>query len=397
MRKIIMRPTLAASAIIAAAGILAAGIALKPAIAGGEAVGMFGTVKCSSANPCQTYKNSIGAGVMGINTTSSYSGAAVVGQATQNAYGVSGFSTGNAGVNGYSGNNAGVSGSGNNAGSWGVYGYSNQGQAGVQGQGVNGYGVSAYSSNTDGVYTSSGSGNGLFSIAGSSGVAVYGLGGTGDAVVGAASWGGGVVGVRASNNGDNGTDGDGADMEGSYIGVIARNAAGLGYPLVAADTNGTDLMYVDNAGNLYYHGGLYHFMKTRDGHVTTAFGSESASPTIDDNGTAHLVNGVATVTLDPAFARSIDQHRAYQVMLTPDGDTRGLFVASKSPNGFVVREVQGGRSSIDFDYHIYAPTLGQAGQRMVEMTPSQAAAMMPHTAYRFQAQARPAPAKLLHH
>jgi hypothetical protein len=65
-------------------------------------------------------------------------------------------------------------------------------------------------------------------------------------------------------------------------------------------------------------------------------------------------------------------------MLTPDGDTKGLFVASKSPSGFVVREVQGGHATISFDYHIYATSLGQAGQRMTELTPAQSAAVMPH-------------------
>lgn len=65
-------------------------------------------------------------------------------------------------------------------------------------------------------------------------------------------------------------------------------------------------------------------------------------------------------------------------MLTPDGDTKGLYVASKSPTQFVVREVQGGRGSLDFDYHIYASHAGSAGVRMAEMTQGQAYALEPH-------------------
>src|ERR1700681_2448076 len=99
---------------------------------------------------------------------------------------------------------------------------------------------------------------------------------------------------------------------------------------------------------------------------------------MEDTGSGQLVNGVAFVNLDATFAQSIDPRQAYHVMLTPDGDTRGLFVASKSPNRFVVREVQGGRGSLSFDYHIYAAKLGHANERMVEMTPAQAAAFMPH-------------------
>src|SRR5262249_41115941 len=105
---------------------------------------------------------------------------------------------------------------------------------------------------------------------------------------------------------------------------------------------------------------------------------------------------IATVSLNPTFARAIDAHQAYQVMLTPDGDTRGLFVASKSPNGFVVREVQGGRGTLDFDYHIYAVAFGQAGQHMTEMTRSQAAQVMPHAPAVARNFAKPSLPKTLH-
>jgi hypothetical protein len=135
---------------------------------------------------------------------------------------------------------------------------------------------------------------------------------------------------------------------------------------------------VDSAGDLFYHGGLFQFMRTQGGNEAISYGARAASPTIEDNGTAQLVNGSANVQLDSAFAHTIDHRQAYQVMLTPDGDTKGLYIASKGPNGFVVREVQGGHANISFDYHIYAPSLGEAGVRMTEMSASQAAAMMPH-------------------
>jgi hypothetical protein len=70
------------------------------------------------------------------------------------------------------------------------------------------------------------------------------------------------------------------------------------------------------------------------------------------------------VALDPTFAASIDAGTVYRVFLTPGGDTRGLFVAAKTPRGFIVRETQGGRSTLSFDYRIVATALGQSGQRM---------------------------------
>ena len=82
--------------------------------------------------------------------------------------------------------------------------------------------------------------------------------------------------------------------------------------------------------------------------------TRTTSPAIEDTGTAHLVYGSANVYLSPSFARSIDPRYGYQVFLTPGGDTRGLYVAGKYARGFTVREVQGGRSSFNFDYQVSA-------------------------------------------
>lgn len=396
MRVSNLNPMIVVAALVAGSGILAGGSALRPALANGSGpVNPFAIVHCNNGSACETYSNKgIGPGLIGTNTGSDPFSSGLQGISKNNGTGVSGYSNTGAGVTGNSSTNAGVSGS--SFSSWGTYGYSNGG-VGVQGQSVDNVGVVAYSSNADGVVTSSGNGNGLTTFAGSNGRAIFAIGLFGDAIYGDAEAGNAAVGLRATNDGDNGSDGNGADMEGSYIGAIARNKAGQGYPLVAADTNGNDLMFVDSAGDLFYHGGLINFAKTRDGHVATTFGATSASPSIEDNGTAQLVGGQATVQLDSAFAQSIDNHKAYVVMLTPDGDTKGLFVASKSPTSFVVREQQGGRATVSFDYHIYAPALGQAGHRMTEMTTAQAAAMMPKAQFTMPHALKVKPPALLHH
>jgi hypothetical protein len=100
------------------------------------------------------------------------------------------------------------------------------------------------------------------------------------------------------------------------------------------------------------------------GATVKSFGARTSSPTIEDTGSAQLVNGAAVVRLDPTFAASLDSTSAYRVFLTPDGDTRGLFVASKTPSGFVVHETQGGHATLNFDYRIVGTSFGQAGQRM---------------------------------
>ena len=51
-------------------------------------------------------------------------------------------------------------------------------------------------------------------------------------------------------------------------------------------------------------------------------------------------------------------------MLTPRGDTHGIFVAAMTADSFIVRESHGGHATVSFDYRILATALGQAGQRM---------------------------------
>ena len=50
--------------------------------------------------------------------------------------------------------------------------------------------------------------------------------------------------------------------------------------------------------------------------------------------------------------------------MTPNGDTNGLYVAMRTPTGFVVRETRGGRSTLSFDYRIVAHQYGGTGLRL---------------------------------
>lgn len=381
MQKRSIRPVLVAMAFVAGTGILAGGLALRPAyaVSGSNGLGLFNAiVHCNSGSPCQTYSNKNSVGLEGITTGASPFTSGVMGSSTQNGNGVSGFGNKGTGVNGTSGSGTGVSGS--SSSSWGVYGYSNGG-VGVQGQSVNSIGVEAFSSGPwPGLQSASSTGIAVEAISESTSAAVDALGGTGDAID--ASTDGGVA-LYANN-----INGNGSDIRGTYIGIIGRAPAGGGtFPIALTDSNGNNLFFVNGNGDTYYHGSLNQFARTRRGNVALAYGATTTSPTIEDNGTATLVGGVATVQLDAAFANTIDLRKAYQVMLTPDGDTKGLYIASKSPTSFVVREVQGGHATISFDYHIYASALGQAGKRMTEMSPAQAASLMPHV----QAFTRPLP------
>lgn len=167
--------------------------------------------------------------------------------------------------------------------------------------------------------------------------------------------------VYATNSGA-----DGTDINGGYIGIIGRAPANSGlYPLVLTDSNATDLNWTDTSGNFYYAGSLIQYAKIRGGQQVASYGCQSTTQSIEDVGSARLNNGVAFVHLHRTFAQAIElQADPYRVFLTPNGDTRGLYIAQKLTNGFIVRESEKGRSNVDFDYRVVATALGHAGERM---------------------------------
>jgi hypothetical protein len=347
------------AALVVGSAIIGASIATNPATAQdvNSMLGAIGLTTCSQSTPCKKYKNNgSGAGLEGVGgngsglIAQSTNGSATFSTST-NADGVQAYSSNNDGTNSGTNNDSSIS-----PGRSGIWGHDDStdgggNNVGVAGSSTYGVGVSGSSTNNSGVQ---GSSTNWIGVAGSSStyIGVYG------------------------NSGYRG-----ADITGGFIGVIGRAPAGTGdYPLMLTDSSGNTLDYTDGDGDMYVHGTYNNFARVRNGNTVVSYGAMSASPSIEDTGSGQLVNGIAIVNLDMTFAQAIDPHQMYHVMLTPDGDTRGLFVASKSPNGFVVREVQGGHGSLSFDYHIYAVTLGQANERMFMMTPAQTTSFMPKAA-----------------
>jgi hypothetical protein len=157
--------------------------------------------------------------------------------------------------------------------------------------------------------------------------------------------------------------------DGSVEGALGAVQTGLsGNLLYAEDSYNQDFFSVDYLGNGYFTNTVdatkyntHH--ATRDGEVR-AFAAESTRETIEDTGTSRLVNGEGAVRFDSALANVIDMRQGYQVFLTPDGETRGLYIARKSEGGFIVREIEHGRSSIEFDYRLVAHPVGSTNERL---------------------------------
>src|SRR6185503_5124783 len=99
-----------------------------------------------------------------------------------------------------------------------------------------------------------------------------------------------------------------------------------------------------------------------DGSLRQVYCLESPESYFEDFGSARLLKGSAHVQLDPEFAALV-QGDSYQVFITPEGDSKGLYVNDKRPDGFAVREQQGGYSDLLFSYRIVAKRKDIAGPR----------------------------------
>jgi hypothetical protein len=120
---------------------------------------------------------------------------------------------------------------------------------------------------------------------------------------------------------------------------------------------------------VYYVGGLggtgikSTVLDTKNFGWLNLYSVESTEVLLEDAGTAQLVEGAATVTIDPKFVETVNLNIPYQVFLTPRGDC-GLYLAESTPSSFTVRALGGVKCSLAFDYRIIAKRLGYEGTRM---------------------------------
>jgi hypothetical protein len=132
----------------------------------------------------------------------------------------------------------------------------------------------------------------------------------------------------------------------------------------------TGSVIVSDAGNETLSGtlmtskGTYDKSRGASGTIMTSYGQRSTAPSLEDTGEAQLVNGRAAVAIDAKLSDVTDHRVNYIVFLTPEGDSKGLYVMQKGSKGFVVREQQGGRSTLAFAYRIVTKPLDQDGERL---------------------------------
>jgi hypothetical protein len=241
--------------------------------------------------------------------------------------------------------------------------------SGIEGTSTGANGVVGTTSSTDGDSAVAGISNATTGHANG----VYGRSANGPGVYGSSTYlngvegnstaegGAGIVGLQlnTSSKSGNGMVAESADATGQYAALFAEGLSSATYLFVALNQVTTDFCQIDSGANFACSGSAdVKTVRTRhlnsSGQHVLAYAAESASATLDDVGMARMVGGVANVALDRAFASTIDRNSPYHVFVTPRGDTRGLYVSATTPLGFEVREAQGGRSTVSFDYRIVA-------------------------------------------
>jgi hypothetical protein len=125
---------------------------------------------------------------------------------------------------------------------------------------------------------------------------------------------------------------------------------------------------VNDAGSLICQGSKSAAVPLADDRWVRLYAVESPENWFEDFGSGKLSNGSAVVALEPTFAQTVSTSTDYHVFLTPNGDSRGLYVFAKTATSFEVREQGGGISSIAFDYRIVARRKGYENIRMEDVT-----------------------------
>jgi hypothetical protein len=237
----------------------------------------------------------------------------------------------------------------------GVYGYSPQGQGvGIEGNSIAGIGVYAATN-------AQSTGFQLGSFTGPVALWADSTPPNGD---------GGGIAVRATandNNAGNFTNNSQYSTIYSYNYGSGGDTASPFNTFEAASPNGT--CGFGGNGDLACTGQVKALVTTGGGaRKVETYAMQSPENWMEDFGSATLHNGTATVSIDAAFAETVSDRADYHVFLTPNGDSKGLYVVAKTAAGFEVRESGGGTATLSFDYRIVARRRGYESQRLVDVT-----------------------------
>src|SRR5690554_1159702 len=151
--------------------------------------------------------------------------------------------------------------------------------------------------------------------------------------------------------------GSGNNNVGSYYGGYfeggvtspAYSYVGIKHDTDANGTGGTNYKIIGN-------GAVSTLVDDSAGNKRVLFAPEAPEILFEDYGVGKLQNGSVYINIDPLFAKSIhvSEKHPLKVFIQLEGECNGVFVTEKTASGFLVKELNGGKSNTPFSYHIVA-------------------------------------------
>jgi len=183
--------------------------------------------------------------------------------------------------------------------------------------------------------------------------------------------GNGVVVASVAGTADNNSAAYFYNKSASFSTVVAYNEYpgnnGLFELVNASSPAGT--CGIGGSGDLSCTGQLKSLVSASGGaRKVETYAMQSPENWMEDFGSGSLERGVAIVKIDSAFAETVTGDASYHVFITPNGDSKGLYVIRKTATTFEVRESGGGVSTLTFDYRIVAKRRGYETQRLTDVT-----------------------------
>jgi len=203
---------------------------------------------------------------------------------------------------------------------------------------------------------------GVLGANGSDGFGMYGISESGPGIVGVSNT---AVGIRGVSTDGAGLTGVSTNSFANVLFTDAPNKAAIFAQSNAATQKIAGLFKgkVTVQGDLTVTGAKAAGVEMPDGTLATMYCQEAPEPFFEDFGRARMENGVAQISLESDFA-SLVRLDSYMVFLTPEGESKGLYVDKRNEHGFQVREAQGGTSTLDFTYRLVAKRKDIPGERL---------------------------------
>ncbi len=173
---------------------------------------------------------------------------------------------------------------------------------------------------------------------------------TGGAGVGATGLNWGVVGYAQQNNNVNplANQAGGVGSAGGYFEVMSGGVSSS-WAYVGTRDGGV-------ARKISGNGTVNTIVKDLNDKLVLLSCPEAPENLFQDFGAGQLQNGYAKITLDPIFAKNIEVNEKHplRVFIQLEGDCKGVFVTEKTKSGFIVRELDGGNSNVQFTWFVTA-------------------------------------------